>query len=177
MNLENLGIEGCYLIENFVAQDSRGYFVKTFHEQSFLDKKLETEFRESYYSISKKGVIRGMHFQIPPHEHNKLVYVTQGEILDVILDIRKTSATYGKYISVKLNAHDYCIYIPKGCAHGFLTTSEEATVIYNVSTVYNPSADGGILWNSFGFEWDNNNPVISSRDKSFQSFKEFYSPF
>lgn len=177
MNIENLGIEGCYLIQNFVAHDNRGCFVKTFHEENFRNEKLQTEFRESYYSLSKKNVIRGMHFQIPPYEHDKLVYVTQGEILDVVLDIRKASATYGKYISVKLNAFNYSIYIPKGCAHGFLTISEEATVVYNVSTVYNPSADGGILWNSFEFDWLNNNSIISERDKSFQSFKEFNSPF
>lgn len=177
MNIKNLEIEGCYLIENFVAHDNRGCFVKTFHEEIFCNEGLQINFRESYYSISKKNVIRGMHFQTPPHEHDKIVYVTKGEILDVVLDIRKASATYGKYISVKLNAHNYSIYIPKGCAHGFVTISEEAIVMYNVSSVYNSSADGGILWNSFEFDWLEINPILSERDKSFQSFKEFNSPF
>jgi dTDP-4-dehydrorhamnose 3,5-epimerase len=177
MKFENLGIEGCYLVKNFVAHDNRGTFVKTFHEEEFHSAGLQTKFRESYYSLSKKDVIRGMHFQTPPHEHDKLVYVTHGEIMDVVLDIRKASQTYGQCISVRLRALSDSIYIPKGCAHGFLTLSLEATVVYNVSTVYNPLADGGILWNSFGFEWQINDPIISSRDSAFDSFKTFNSPF
>ncbi len=177
MKFENLGIEGCYLVKNFVAHDKRGTFVKTFHEEDFRSEGLQTEFKESYYSLSKKNVIRGMHFQTPPHEHDKLVYVTHGEILDVVLDIRKASKTFGQFISVHLTALSDSIYIPKGCAHGFLTLSSEATVVYNVSTVYNPLADAGILWSSFGFDWQVKEPIVSDRDNSFESFEVFNSPF
>jgi dTDP-4-dehydrorhamnose 3,5-epimerase/CDP-3, 6-dideoxy-D-glycero-D-glycero-4-hexulose-5-epimerase len=177
MNFENLGIEECYLVKNFVSHDIRGTFVKTFHEEEFRNAGLQTEFKESYYSLSKKNVIRGMHFQTPPSAHDKLVYVTYGSILDVVLDIRKDSATYGKSISVQLNALNDSIYIPKGCAHGFLTLSDEALVVYNVSSVYNPSADRGLLWNSFDFDWEITDPIISDRDSAFESFTAFNSPF
>jgi dTDP-4-dehydrorhamnose 3,5-epimerase len=177
MKFEKLDIEGCYLVKNFVSHDNRGAFVKTFIEEEFRNVGLQTEFKESYYSLSKKNVIRGMHFQTPPHEHDKLVYVTNGEILDVVLDIRKASKTFGHSISVRLNALSDSIYIPQGCAHGFLTLTTEATVVYNVSSVYNPLADGGILWDSFGFEWKINDPIISNRDSVFESFMTFNSPF
>src|SRR4051812_18610739 len=98
-NIQPLAIEGVYLLHNFLAEDERGTFVKTFNESAFKKNDLQTNFRESYYSTSKKNVIRGMHFQLPPDEHEKLVYVTNGSILDVILDIRKGSPTYGEYIT------------------------------------------------------------------------------
>jgi dTDP-4-dehydrorhamnose 3,5-epimerase len=177
MKFQGLAIEGCYLINNFVSNDNRGTFVKTFHGEEFQRMGLQTEFKESYYSLSHQNVIRGMHFQTPPYEHDKLVYVTQGDILDIVLDIRKTSKTFGQSISVQLNALNDSIYIPKGCAHGFLTLSSEAIVVYNVSTVYNPSADSGILWDSFDFDWKISNPIISKRDSSFESFKSFKSLF
>lgn len=178
MNLQPLAIEGAFLLENFKAEDERGFFVKTFHEEMFKAKGLQTHFKESYYSVSVKNVIRGMHFQIPPHDHEKLVYVTDGEIMDVILDIRKESSTYGRFITVTLTEKSDSIYIPKGCAHGFLTISERATVVYNVATIYQPSADAGIRWDSFGFEWEGvTGPIISPRDRAFVTLSEFNSPF
>lgn len=102
-----------------------------------------------------------MHFQLPPYDHEKLVYVTDGTILDVILDLRKKSATYGQFIAVKLDALTQSIYIPRGCAHGFLTLSESATVGYNVATSYNNAADSGIKWDSFGFDEKNVQALIA----------------
>ena len=119
-----------------------------------------------------------MHLQLPPHEHIKLVYVTHGEILDVILDLRKNSNTFGEYLTIPITSYSNSLYIPKGCAHGFLTVSEEATVVYNVSTVYNPQADTGIKWDSFGFDWFGvRDPILSERDHNFVNFKDFNSPF
>lgn len=176
--LQSLLIEGCFLVNNFFAEDIRGSFIKTFHYDNFLLNGLQTSFKESYYSTSYKDVIRGMHFQTPPHEHEKLVYVTNGKILDVILDLRVKSSTYLQYITVELVEKSSSIYIPKGCAHGFLTLSEEATVVYNVSTVYNPEFDAGVRWDSFGFDWlDVGLPIISPRDRSFDKVSEFNSPF
>lgn len=178
MTIKSLTIDGVFLLQNFIAKDERGYFVKTFHAKDFFQNDLETEFRESYYSLSTKGVIRGMHFQLPPFDHNKLVYVTSGEILDVVVDLRKKSPTYGQYVTAKLCEGSDSIYIPKGCAHGFLTVSEQALVVYNVSTEYQPSADAGIRWDTFGFEWLGvKEPVISQRDRSFSPMHEFKSPF
>jgi dTDP-4-dehydrorhamnose 3,5-epimerase len=176
--IQSLDIEGVYLLKNFIAEDDRGYFVKTFHESEFEQYNLQTTFKESYYSTSKKNVIRGMHFQLPPNQHEKVVYVTSGSILDVVLDIRKDSPTYGKYATVHLNEKSDSLYIPIGCAHGFLALSDYATVVYNVSTVYNRDSDYGILWNSFGFEWQNiAHPIMSDRDKEFTTFQAFTTPF
>jgi dTDP-4-dehydrorhamnose 3,5-epimerase len=165
-------IQGVFLIENFMAEDARGVFVKTLSAGKLESMGFISPFRESYYSKSFKNVIRGMHFQIPPYEHDKLVYVTEGNILDVVLDIRISSSTYGKYLSFNLSAFGDSVIIPRGCAHGFLTLSETATVVYNVTSEYEPSADKGILWDSFGFNWGIKDPVISDRDKSFSGFKE-----
>ncbi len=171
-------IEGVFLVKNFVAEDNRGFFVKTFNEEIFAKLGMQTQYKESYYSLSHKDVIRGMHFQQPPFDHEKLVYVTNGEILDVVLDIRKASKTYGKYISVSLKENSDSIYIPRGCAHGFLTISNSATVVYNVSTTYQPSADAGIRWDSFGFDWLGVvNPIISKRDQEFSILELFKSQF
>lgn len=177
MNFESLEIGGVYLVHNFFTEDNRGSFVKTYHADAFKQIGLNEHFKESYYSTSKKNVLRGMHFQTPPYDHEKLVYVTEGSILDVILDLRLKSKTYGKHVSVQLNAFENSVFIPKGCAHGFLTLSQNATVVYNVTTVYNKDADAGILWNSFGMKWDVQNPILSNRDMSFEQFSNYKSPF
>lgn len=170
-------IEGLVLIENFISRDDRGAFIKTFHSEKIKEVGFSDCFKESYYSISSKDVIRGMHFQTPPHDHEKLVYVTSGKILDVVVDLRKNSPSYGRYVAIEMEALSNSILIPKGCAHGFLTMSDSATVVYNVTTTYFPESDSGILWNSFGFDWPVCNPIISKRDLSFKDFPSFSSPF
>lgn len=177
MSFEEQDIEGVFSINNFVSKDERGVFVKTYHYDSFAIIGFEGKFTESYYSHSYQNVIRGMHFQMPPNDHEKLVYVTEGIILDVILDLRKDSKTFGHYVSFVLNAFEKSVFIPKGCAHGFLTLSKTATVVYNVTSVYNSKSDNGILWNSFGFDWNCVSPILSNRDKTFNSFSYFNSPF
>jgi dTDP-4-dehydrorhamnose 3,5-epimerase len=124
-SFKELRIPGVYLVDNFRAKDERGIFVKTFHKDSSKEIGFNEEFKESFYSQSVKDVIRGMHFQAPPFDHNKLVYVTAGKILDVILDIRSSSPTFGKAVSVELDEFGSSVLIPKGCAHGFLTLSEK----------------------------------------------------
>ena len=177
MTFEEQSIKGVYLIHQFYAEDSRGSFSKTIHKDAFVEKGLPIHFEESYYSISAKNVVRGMHFQLPPHDHYKLVYVAQGEVLDVVLDLRKKSPTFRQAISVKLKEHIHGLYIPTGCAHGFMALQDNTIMIYNVSTVYNKEADAGILYNSFGFEWPIEENILSKRDKSFQTLKEFETPF
>lgn len=177
MKFKELNLEGVFLVKNFAARDNRGIFVKTFHQDVFQEIGFNGVFKESYYSQSSKGVIRGMHFQMPPAAHKKLVYVTDGEIVDVIVDLRKASPTFRQFTSVKLRAFENSIFIPKGCAHGFLTVSDVATVVYNVTTVYQPDVDTGIRFNSFGFDWEESKPILSSRDASFVSLDEFVSPF
>jgi dTDP-4-dehydrorhamnose 3,5-epimerase len=176
--LNETKLPGCLEILPRVFDDNRGRFVKVFHQGEFNELGLETHFVEEYYSHSRQGVIRGMHFQTPPASHVKLVFCVQGEVQDVILDLRKGSPTFGQAISLTLSANraNY-VYIPKGFAHGFCTISETATMIYKVSTVYDPANDTGVLWNSFDFGWMESNPVMSSRDASFIPLPEFESPF
>jgi len=177
-SLRETKLPGCFEVQPRIFDDDRGRFVKVFHQDEFLRLGLETNFKEEYYSHSRKGVIRGMHFQLPPSDHVKLVYCVQGDVQDVVLDLRKGSPTYGLADTIKLTAEQgNYLYIPKGLAHGFCTTSAVATLVYKVSTVYDLQHDSGVLWDSFGVEWPTLEPVISSRDTSFKSLSEFTSPF
>ena len=178
MKIERTAIDGVYIINNFNAADDRGLFVKTFNSNSFKENNLDFKIRESYYSISKKNVIRGMHFQLPPYDHEKLVYIPKGSILDVIVDLRKKSKTYKKFISVNLSDENKkSIFIPKGLAHGFKSLENDTITVYNVATEYNPIADMGIKFDSFGFNWETEEPIVSERDSAFDFFNEFKSPF
>lgn len=170
-------IPDCYEIIPQILEDYRGKFVKTFHIDNFEKYGLETRFVEEYFSISKRRVLRGMHFQLPPYAHTKLVYCIQGEVLDVLTDLRIGSPTYGKAIKFNLSAEKTNIlYIPIGVAHGFYTISEMAVMIYKTSTIYNPAYDAGILWSSCNI-WRDNEPILSERDKIHPHLKDFASPF
>lgn len=174
MNIKRTGIEGVFIIDNFSALDHRGLFVKSFNKNTFKENNLEFEIRESYYSISKKNVIRGMHFQLPPYDHEKLIYVAKGSILDVIVDLRKKSKTYKQHISINLSEENKkSIFIPKGLAHGFKSMKDGTITVYNVSTEYNADFDEGIKFDSFGFNWNSKNVVMSNRDREFKSLDSF----
>lgn len=174
MTIESTILEGVYIINNFSANDERGLFVKTFNKNIFDGVRLSLDIKESYFSISQKNVIRGMHFQLPPHDHEKLVFVPVGAILDVIVDLRKDSVSYKKHLSVELTAlNKKSIYIPRGLAHGFKSLVNDTLTVYNVSTEYNQKADVGIHYNSFGFDWQLKNPIISRRDETFNGLDSF----
>ena len=177
MKIKELQIKGVCLINNFFREDDRGLFVKPFSHIVDSLKDLHFEINEIYYSISKKDVIRGMHFQRPPMDHAKLIYLTSGKITDVLLDLRKSSTSYKKYITIDLTAHENALFIPPGIAHGFLSMEKDTTVVYNQSSVYSQDHDEGILWNSFGYDWGIENPILSNRDKSFCCLVNFNSPF
>jgi dTDP-4-dehydrorhamnose 3,5-epimerase len=158
--------------------DHRGSFTKAFHEDSLWEKGISFTLRESYFSCSAKGVIRGMHFQTPPAQHAKIVFCPVGGILDVILDLRKASPTYGQAFSAELTAENHlALYIPEGFAHGFKALTEGAMTYYLVSSVHSPDHDAGIRWDSFGFNWEVETPVLSDRDKGFGTLADFRSPF
>ena len=170
-------IPGCFELQPIVRADSRGKFVKTFHNEYFEENDLGTNFREQYYSVSMKGVLRGMYFQLPPHQHSKLVYCTSGTIFDVALDLRVGSPTYGDHISLELSADaGNMLYLPEELAPGFYSVTE-ATVAYTVSTVYSPESDAGVLWSSIGMTWPDQQPEISERDTTFTTLAEFESTF
>jgi len=176
--LKKTKIPGCFEIQPKIIDDARGRFVKIFHKDGFAKLNLESTFAEEYYSHSRQGVIRGMHFQIPPSDHVKVVYCIHGEVQDVVLDLRRGSPTYGEAIEIRLSESEgNGIYIPKGMAHGFCATSPIATLIYKVTSIYDSNKDRGVLWNSFGFEWQTKYPVISKRDSEFTTLEDFQSPF
>ena len=171
-------IDGCIEIFPKVFEDERGSFVKVFHKTNFENLNLEGDFAEEYYSRSFKNVIRGLHFQIPPADHTKLVYCIEGVAFDVVVDLRQGSPTYGQYETFTLDSKlANMVYIPKGMAHGFCSISDSSTLIYKTSTVYDPKCDTGVLWNSIGIPWPTLSPIMSERDKQFLEFKFFKSPF
>jgi dTDP-4-dehydrorhamnose 3,5-epimerase len=175
---ERLLIEGAFAIHSDIHRDERGSFQKIIHNDEFHRQGLRSDFKEHYFSRSKKNVVRGMHFQIPPHEHAKIVYCPQGSAIDVLLDIRKDSLSYGKYVEFELSENrPSAIYVPIGVAHGFLATENDTIMVYSVTSVYNSASDSGILWNSFGYKWPVGNPIISDRDLSFSPLNKFSTPF
>jgi dTDP-4-dehydrorhamnose 3,5-epimerase/CDP-3, 6-dideoxy-D-glycero-D-glycero-4-hexulose-5-epimerase len=173
MIIEDTYIQGLKLIHLKEFKDLRGGFIKVFNHDFFAENGLETDFKESYYSVSEKNVIRGMHFQIPPAEHTKLVYVNCGSILDVVLDIRKESPTFAQFFKIKISSENpTLIYIPIGCAHGFLSLEEHSMVTYLQTSCYNNTCDKGINYNSFGMNWEIENSILSDRDLNFPHFTD-----
>jgi len=173
-----LPLSGAKLITLPAFTDDRGVFVKTFHETTLKQAGIDFTLRESYFSLSKKDVIRGMHFQTPPHEHAKIVYCPQGAILDVIVDIRIGSPTYGQCYAHELSAANHkAYYIPVGFAHGFNSLTDDAITYYLVSSEYSQPNDTGIRYDSINFDWSITEPIISPRDLSFSTLQDFQSPF
>ncbi|MGE0088164.1 MAG: dTDP-4-dehydrorhamnose 3,5-epimerase family protein [Bacteroidales bacterium] len=178
MKIITTPIKDLYVIQHNIFTDERGVFIKTYNDSVFKSLGLEFNDKERYYSISKKNVIRGMHFQNPPADHIKIVTVISGKILDVILDIRKNSLTYGKCYSIELRAElGQSLYIPKGFAHGFKSLVDGTIVEYNQTSEYSPENDSGIRYDSFGFKWESINTILSNRDLSFPNFFDFNTPF
>lgn len=178
MKFEALPLKGAYLVELPAFADDRGDFVKTFHADNFQQAGIDFTLRESYFSLSKKDVIRGMHFQTPPHQHSKVVFCLQGAILDVIVDLRKDSATYGQHYAHELSKANHLAYfIPEGFAHGFKSLTDDAITYYLVSSVYSKDHDTGILYSSIGYDWNVDSPIVSARDMSFVGLDAFDSPF
>lgn len=170
-------LPGCFLIQPKKIEDQRGYFIKTYHEELSALLGINLEIAEEFLSSSHKHVLRGMHFQLPPHDHQKLVYCTQGAVLDVLLDLRKGDG-YGKTASVQISKeNNQLIFIPKGVAHGFLALTNDALMVYKTSTVHTLASDSGIKWDSFGFDWGIDVPITSLRDQAHGSFIDFLSPF
>jgi dTDP-4-dehydrorhamnose 3,5-epimerase len=178
MDVHETPIPGCFELKLVIHEDIRGRFVKVFQREDFLRHGMTTEFAEVYYSVSHKGVLRGLHFVLPPKDQDKLVYCVQGEVFDAVVDLRKGSPAYGKHALFRLSGERAnMVYIPKGCAHGFYALSEQATLVYQVTTAYDPELDAGIRWDSAGIPWPDAVPTLSGRDQGFPTLAEFASPF
>ena len=175
-------IKDLYIIEPRVFGDDRGYFMESYNRNDFISAGLDMIFVQDNESKSKKGVLRGLHFQTK-HTQGKLVRVTQGEVYDVCVDLRKDSLTYGMWEGVILSAENKRqFYIPKGCAHGFLVLSDEVVFNYKCTDFYAPEYEGGLLWNDpdIGIKWPLDGIekiVLSEKDKNQPRLKELDLPF
>ncbi len=163
----NTEIVGVVVVESRMFHDDRGYFREGFKASEFVEAGIPTSFLQDNTSRSKRGVVRGLHFQSDPHSQGKLVSVTQGSVLDVAVDLRSGSPTYGKWVAEELTeSNGRMLWIPAGFAHGFSVLSESADLVYKCTTEFHGPADGGIAWNDpdLGIDWQVDNPVISSKD-------------
>ena len=161
-----------------IREDDRGRFVKGFHAGFFAEHGMAERFLEQYYSVSQKGVLRGLHFQVPPHDQDKLVICLDGAIVDVVVDLRVGSPSHGQHAVFDISARrGNQIYIPSGLAHGFYVTSQSATVMYSATTMYAPQHDTGIRWDSLGINWPDPRPSVSEKDAALVPFADFDSPF
>ncbi|MEA4916484.1 dTDP-4-dehydrorhamnose 3,5-epimerase [Proteiniphilum sp.] len=170
MRIIGTEIEGVVIIEPKVFGDERGYFFESFSQKEFEEKVSKTVFVQDNESRSRYGVVRGLHFQKPPYEQAKLLRVVKGKVLDVVVDIRKNSSTYGRHISTELSENNKCqLFIPRGCAHGFVVLDEEAVFLYKCDNYYAPDYESGILWNDpqLGIDWilPEEDIILSEKDR------------
>ena len=180
MTISKTFIEDLLIFEPQLFKDDRGFFYESYNKNN-LDKVINVVFVQDNESKSNEGVVRGLHFQKPPYAQTKLIRCISGSILDVAVDLRKNSKTYGKSFSVELSGeNNKQLFVPKGFAHGFQVISDEAIVNYKVDNFYNPKSDSGIIWNDkdLSIDWNLDiKPVISLKDLKLISFKELKSPF
>lgn len=182
MNVIKTAIEGVVIIKPRIFKDTRGYFFESFSQKEFDEKVYPVTFVQDNESMSSYGVMRGLHFQRPPYSQAKLVRCVKGAVLDVAVDIRKGSPTYGQHVSVELSEENHLqIFIPKGFAHGFSVLSETAVFQYKCDEFYHPEAEGGIsiLDESLGIDWKipANQAILSEKDTKHPLLKNFSSPF
>ncbi|MDD4847483.1 MAG: dTDP-4-dehydrorhamnose 3,5-epimerase [Bacteroidales bacterium] len=180
MKIQKTELEGVFIIQPDVFEDERGYFFEAFNAAKYREFGLPTDFVQDNESKSKKNVLRGLHFQKPPYAQGKLIRVIQGKVLDVAVDLRKGSTTFGKWTSVILSADNKTTFwVPAGFAHGFATLADENIVLYKCTTPYNKESEGSIRWNDpdINVQWNIDNPILSPKDTISPFLKDFSSPF
>jgi len=180
MEFKRCEIEGLVIIEPTVFKDDRGYFYEAYNAIDFQNNGIPDVFVQDNESLSQKNVLRGLHFQKPPYGQAKLIRVIQGKVLDVAVDLRKNSTTYGKHFTLELSAENKkMFYIPAGFAHGFLTLEDDTIFSYKCSNLYNKDAEDSLSWDDkdLNIDWNVDNPILSEKDKRAQNFNEFITPF
>lgn len=178
MDIERTDIAGCHVLHGKVVRDPRGTFIKTFHMPRSEELGLRTDWQEEYFSVSARNVVRGMHFQTPPADHAKMVFCLTGEVLDVVIDLRRGSPTFRKAQGFTLSAENGLgLYLPTGCAHGFLSMSDASGMYYKVTSVHSPEHDAGLAWDSIDFDWPVKAPALSERDGRHPRLQNFETPF
>jgi dTDP-4-dehydrorhamnose 3,5-epimerase len=167
MEITPTSIPDVIIIKPDVFSDERGYFLESYHTGKFSALGIDARFVQDNESLSQKGVLRGLHFQLPPWAQGKLVRVIQGAVLDIAVDIRRSSPTFGKWVAIPLNSRNkwFC-WIPEGFAHGFVTLENDTIFSYKCTNLYNKAAEGSIRWNdpSIGIEWGISEPSLSAKD-------------
>ncbi len=181
MDFVPLKLNGTFEVRPSVIHDSRGYFAESYLREVFREHGADADWLQENRSFSvQRNTIRGLHFQAPPAAQSKLISVVGGEILDVVVDIRKGSPTYGMWDAVKISS-EKCnsVFIPAGFAHGFCTLTDGVTVVYKVDALYSPSHECGIIWNDpdLAIDWPTDKPVLSDRDRALGTFAELVTPF
>ncbi len=177
MKIRELEIEGVFEIQLEPITDERGFFMRTYDNEIFHKPGLDNNWVQENHSLSlDKGVIRGMHFQFPPYAETKIIRVLSGKILDVFIDLRKDSSTFGKWGSIELSAKNKkMIYIPRGFAHGFCTLTDNCELLYKMDNYYAPDSAYTLQWNDpdIGIDWPIKNPILSEKDTRAKEFKDF----
>tara|TARA_B100001142_G_scaffold311836_1_gene346616 strand:+ start:10450 stop:10992 length:543 start_codon:yes stop_codon:yes gene_type:complete len=180
MEISNTPIEGLLVIKPSVLEDERGEFFESWNKRSYEEIGLCLDFLQDNQSLSHKGVLRGLHFQNPPFAQGKLVRVIKGSVIDVAVDIRKNSSTYGQYYSLKLSEENKTIFwIPPGFAHGFVALEDDTIFSYKCTEIYNKESEGSIIWNDphIAINWGVDNPLVSEKDMQSAHFKSLKSKF
>ena len=180
MNITKTDIQGLIIIEPQIFKDSRGAFFESWNAKKIKQLGISEDFVQDNQSVSSKGVLRGLHFQNPPYAQAKLVRVIEGSVLDVAVDLRKNSPTYGKHVSVILSEqNNKSFFIPKGFAHGFLSLEDNTVFNYKCSDYYNKESEGSLLWNDedLKIDWQIDNPLVSEKDLQADLFKNFKTKF
>jgi dTDP-4-dehydrorhamnose 3,5-epimerase len=181
MKISKGALEGLLILEPRRFSDDRGYFFESFHQQQFESAVgSPVQFVQDNESVSAKNVLRGLHFQQPPHAQGKLVRVVQGRVLDVAVDLRKTSPTYGQHQLIELSGgNGLQFWIPPGFAHGFLSLEAGTIFSYKCTDYYHPETEGALLWNDMdlNIQWGNTAPIVSGKDAEAADFAIFASPF
>lgn len=173
-----LAVAGCLELPLEPSSDRRGSFVKLFQASSFADAGVAFDVRELFVSRSRRGVLRGLHYQGPPSDVAKVVCCLDGAVLDAVIDLRVGSPTYRQHCIVELSAdRAVALFVPCGCAHGFLATDDNTLVAYLQSGEHDPVHEGGVLWSSAGIDWGTADVILSDRDASFPPLAAFESPF
>ena len=179
MNLIKTKLDGLVVLKPTVFKDNRGYFMESYNQKNINKLLGNVNFVQDNESESSRGVLRGLHFQKPPYTQAKLVRCLKGSVLDVVLDLRKNSKTYGIFETIVLSSENKeQLFVPKGFAHGFIVLSESAILSYKVDNYYNPESESGIIWNDpdLNIDWRINKKeiIVSEKDKSLPTFNEFY---
>jgi dTDP-4-dehydrorhamnose 3,5-epimerase len=180
MEIIKTPIHGLLVINPNIFGDKRGYFFESWSKKSYQNIGLDLEFVQDNQSFSQKGVLRGLHFQNPPFAQGKLVRVIKGAVLDVVVDIRNDSITYGQYFSVRLSEENKKVFwIPPGFAHGFVALEDDTVFTYKCTEVYNKDSEGALIWNDtdLNVDWGVKSPLVSAKDMLAVSFKDFKSQF